>query len=231
MVDRRVGCSRGHVGHAGNRQHLHSHLSRRNHFRHRGHSHQVRANRPQKTYLRRRFIARPQHGSVHAFAHGNSQPLSRIDRHPAIIPRIRFAHVDEPQPKVRIFRSHQRILPLQVDVVADRHQPPLSILRIDAAGSVRQDCGAHSHARKHSHRKHHAAHRIAFIKMHAPLHHHHRALANVAHHQLARVSNGGGARKMRDIVVADADRLRHLVGKSSQPRSQHNRHRRFDGAL
>ena len=67
-------------------------------------------------------------------------------------------------------------------------------------------------------------HRISFIKMDAPLHHHHRPLANIAHHQLACVSNGGGARKMWDIVVADADSLRHLVGKSAQPRPQHDRH-------
>jgi hypothetical protein len=45
------------------------------------------------------------------------------------------------------------------------------------------------------------------------------------------MSNGRGARKMRNIVVADADRVRHLVGKSSQPRPQHNRHGWFDGAL
>ncbi len=121
------------------------------------------------------------------------------------------------KPKARVFRSHQWILPLKIDVVFDHHQPALSVIQIDAAGSVGQDRCAHSHAGENAHRKHHGLRRITFIQVHAPLHDHHWPLANVAQNQLACVPHGRGARKMWNLVVADANGIRHLVGKLAQP--------------
>ena len=120
----------------------------------------------------RRFISWPQHGCVHAFADRNSEPLSRFNRHPAIVPRISFADIDKPQPQVRIFLSHQQICPcvLMWSLIATSRPCPYSWLMPPAA-FVR--IARALHARKSSHRKHHAAHRISFIQVHASLHHHH----------------------------------------------------------
>src|SRR5713226_4886599 len=223
MVQRLVQDSRRGVCHAGNSQHAHFAVPRRDDLRHRGHAHQVRADRAQIAYLGGRFVTRSRDRRVHALVNSHSQAVAFPDGHFAKPPVVRRGHVRKTQPKALVVRSGERIHALQIDVVLDNHQPPLPELVLDSARRIRQDHGLYAHAREHSYRKRHLFHGITFIKMYAALHPGDGDGAHFADHQPARVPDGGGLWKVRNFRVRNLYSAGKFVRERPEAGAQHQR--------
>ena len=58
--------------------------------------------------------------------------------------RVGVRHVGEARAEGVVVGTHQRIGPLQVDVVGDQHQPAALERQVDAAGGVGEHHGAHA---------------------------------------------------------------------------------------
>ena len=120
------------------------------------------------------------------------------------------------RPKSIFVRADQGIGALQVDVVAQHDQAALLEIAIDSARGIRDQNRADSHARHHAHRKNHLLWRVAFIEMHAALHHRYR---HVRHFPITMrpawpmaVDRG----KIRDLFIVNARGIREFVGERAQ---------------
>src|SRR5882724_11342455 len=99
VIQRLVQNSRGRIRHAGNSEHANSAVPRRNDFRHRGHSHKIRANRSKIPYLCRRFVARTGQRGVHPFVHSDAYAVSFPDSHLAKSAVVSAAHIRKSRAK------------------------------------------------------------------------------------------------------------------------------------
>jgi hypothetical protein len=130
--------------------------------------------------------------------------------------RIGVAHVGKAVAEALIVRARQRILSLQVDVIAQHDERALPILGVDASRRVGQYQSANAHPSEHTRRKRNLGRRVAFIKMHASLHYGDRHVARLADYQLSRVSDGSRTRKRWNLRVGDADGFAQVIGKRPQ---------------
>jgi hypothetical protein len=169
--ERLVENSGGHVGDAGDGEHFDSHVARGDHFEGRRHADQVGADDSQIVNLGGRFVTGSEQGGVDAFVQRHSEFGGFFARDCAIVFWSRRASCRE---SARRSGRHWRRLAdsfLQIDVVADQDQRALLIIQIDASRGIGEDDGANSHASEDAHGEGDLLRRIAFVKMHAALHH------------------------------------------------------------
>ena len=70
-----------------------------------------------------------------------------------------------------IVGADQRIESKEIDVVGENQQLADAIALFDSAGSIGKDNGAQAERAEHAHGERDLLRRIAFVKMHAALHH------------------------------------------------------------
>ncbi len=134
---------------------------------------------------------------------------------------VGLRHVREARAEAIIIRAGQRILSLQIDVVGEHDQCTLLVLPIDAAGCVGKNHGANVHAVKHPHGESDFPGGIAFVQVHASLHGGHRHAGGVSDHHLSGVTQGGRARKERNVGIGNARGVGKFVGETTQTGAQH----------
>ena len=196
-------------------------MRRGNHFRHGGHSHQVCADRPQIANLRRRFVTRAGQRRVHALRQLDAQPLPFLQRRLLVRLPVHLRQVGKAHAEAVFVRADQGIDALQIDMVAQNDQASLLEIAIDSARGIGEEHRANSHSRHHAHRKNHLLRRVAFIEMHAALHHRHRRVRHFADHHAPRVADRGGPRKIRDFLVVNARGAREFIRKRAQSAAEH----------
>src|SRR5207237_4484510 len=103
---------------------------------------------------------------------------------------ISISHIRETQTEALIVWSAQRINPLHVDVVANRHQAALAIVSVDPPDGVREDHGLDAHSCKYAYGESYFLDGIYFVQMNAPLHARYRHVSHIADHKPAAVPNG-----------------------------------------
>src|SRR5712664_3172669 len=216
VVERLIQNSRRRICHAGDAEHANAAMPRGDHFRNRGHTHQIGADRAQIAYLRRRLIARPEESRVHALKHPDAHAVSFADGHLTKSAVVRRGHVVETQAESLVVRSGQRIDALQIDVIADHHQPALHEFPFDAARGVGEDHGLYAHARENADGKRHLFRGVAFVKMDPALHPGHGNRSHFSDDELARMANGGRLRKVRNFRVGDFGGIGEFVRESAK---------------
>ncbi len=120
-----------------------------------------------------------------------------------------------------LIRADQGIDALQIDMVAQDDQPSLLEVQVDPAGGIGEKHGANPHPGHHAHRKNHLLRRVAFVEMHAALHHRHGSVRHFADHHPPRVANRRGPRKIRNFLVVDARGSREFIRERAQSAAEH----------
>src|SRR6266567_3704402 len=220
MVERLIEDASSRVGHAGNAEHANAAVARCNHFRNRGHSDQICPDLAKVAYFRRRLVVRPGKRRVHAFVHSYAHAFSFPECHFTKLSVVRRSHVRKARAESFLIGARKRIDALQINVIADRHQPPLHEFLLDATRGVRQNDGLHAHAREDADGKRHLLHGITLVKMDAPLHPGHRDRPHFSDDQLAGMTDRGRLRKVRNFRVRNFRRAREFVRKSAQTRAK-----------
>src|SRR6202140_1034100 len=151
MIQRLIQNPRRSIGNTRNSQHPHLRVSRRYHFRHSGHAHQVGSDRPQISDFRWRFITRSGKRSVNSFINSDTQTVSLSHRNFAKSFVVSRRHVRKPLPEPFIVESRQGVHALQIKVVANHHQTPLR--ELNSARRIGENHRFHSHACKHPDRE------------------------------------------------------------------------------
>ena len=135
----------------------------------------------------------------------------------AIVLRICVSHVGEASAQPLIIRTNQRILSLQVDVIANQYQRALRGVEIDSAGGVGENHGTDSHTPEDANRKRYFLCGVALVKMHAPLHGGDRNASRPAENHASRVPDGCGLGESWDLCVGDVGRVGEGIGEGAQP--------------
>ncbi len=221
MIDLLRQNSRRHIGHARDAEHLHPHVVGHDHFGHGGHPHHVRADRAQITNLRRSLIAGTRHRRVHALVDRDAEFRGHPFGDVAIGLRVGIGHIGKARAQRIVVRAHQRIRALQVDVIADQHQPAALQRQVDAARRVGEHHGPRADGLQHAHSEGHLLHVVAFVQVRPPGHHRHVQLAQLADDQLPGVSHRGGVRPARNIRVRDVLAFSKFVSERAQSAAQH----------
>src|SRR5229473_6424530 len=221
MVERLIEDASSRVGHAGNAEHANAAVARRNHFRNRGHSDKVCADLAKVAYFRRRLVVRPGQRRVHAFVHSDAHAFSFPKGHFTKLSVVRRSHVRKARAESFLIGARKRIDALQIDVIADHHQPALHEFPFDAARGVRENYGLHAHAPENAYGKDHFLRRIAFIKMHAPLHPGNGNRSHFSDDQLPRMADGRRLRKVRNFRIRNFLGLLEFVRERPEARSKH----------
>ena len=204
--------SRRHIGYAGNSQYFQSHVPGSNYLRDGRHPHKVGAKRAQIPNFCGRFETRAGHGRVDSLVDGQTELAGLVQRELAVSFPVGLRHIGIAGPETVVVFPNQRVLALQVNVVADYDQRALLELRIDSAGSVGQDDRANAHAPEHSNGKRDFPGRIAFVEVYPALHGRERNTAGISDHHLSGVSDSRRSGKERNLGVRNANRLAELVG-------------------
>ncbi len=113
-------------------------------------------------------------------------------------------HVGKAHAEAIVIRPGQRVVSLQVDVVADQHQRALLVGEIDSSRRVGKNDGANSHTLEDPHGEGDLLRRISLIKMDAALHRGHGNSCGHADHHLSGVADGRRKRKSRNLSKRDA---------------------------
>src|SRR6202030_1716003 len=116
----------------------------------------------------------------------------------------------------------ERILSLQIDVVADDNQCALLVSQVDAAGGIGENHSTNSHAAKNAHGECDLLRGIALIKVNASLHCCDRDAGNFANYHLSGVADDCGAGKSSNLLVGNANGLSERIGECAQAGAQHN---------
>src|ERR1017187_9593935 len=130
-------------------------------------------------------------------------------------------HVRETRTETIVVGAHQRILALQVDMVANDHQRTPAVVRIDPTGSVGQDNRLQAHPTKRANRERHLLRGVALVEMHAPLHGSDRDAGNGPDHQRSRMAHRGAAREERNIPIRNADAVFEFVREATEPGAEY----------
>src|SRR6266852_2353939 len=151
-----------------------------------------------------------------ALARRNRPPLRFRQRDLAIAFCVCVTHVGKARTKALVIRARQRILSLQIDVIAKDDQRALSVLDVNAPGGVGENQSAYASSPKHARGKCDLGGRIAFIQMHPSLHHGNGNVAALADHKLSGMPNCRGTRECRDVSIGNASGFGEVVSKRSQ---------------
>jgi hypothetical protein len=93
-----------------------------------------------------------------------------------------------------VVRTYQRVRRLQIDVIGDQHQAAAFQRQIDAARGIRKYDGSHAQRSQHAHAEGDLRRRVAFVQVDAARHRGDFQRAQLSEDELARMSDGGGAR-------------------------------------
>ena len=191
MAERLIEDASSRVGHARDAEHANAAVARCNHFRNRGHSDQICPDLAKVAYFRRRLVVRPGQRRVHAFVHSDAHAFSFPKGHFTKLSVVRRSHVRKARAESFLIGARKRIDALQINMIADHHQPALHEFPFNAARGVRQNDGLHAHAREDADGKRHLLHRITLVKMDAALHPRHRDRSHFSDDQLAGMTDRG----------------------------------------
>ena len=198
--------SGGHVGHAGDREYVDSHVAGGDDFCRRRHAHQIGADTAEVFDFRGSFVTRAQQRGVDAFMQ-NQSLLGGF-----FAGNLRGSRGSKPASCRESGRRSDRHSgrpadsSLQIDVIADQNQGALREPEIDASGGVGDDEGANPHAREYPDGKSDLLRGVSLIKMNAALHGSDRDGAGIADDQTSGVADRGGLREsgMSEYGMASA---------------------------
>ncbi len=160
---------------------------------------------------------------VYSFVNVEAEPLRLAQRDFAIWLEVGIAHIRKARAEALVVRSDQRIISLQIDVIANHDQRALAVIEIDRSSRVGEDGGADAEASKDAHREDHFPARISFVQVDAALHRGDGNVASFSDHERAGVSGNGGAREARNFLVRDARGGSEFVGESAEARAENQR--------
>src|ERR1700722_9877110 len=210
VVDGLIEDAGSHVGDAGDAEDFDAHVPGDDHLVNGGHADQVRAPGAEGSDCRGRFVAGPGYAQIDSFRDlggglgQEAQPL-----------RISLCHVEEPWPEPFVVRPGDGIASGEVNVIGDQNQLTLLEIQPDAAGSVGDDQGRDSQSPEDADGKGDFLRRVSLISVDAALHDRDGCPGDGTYYQTAAMTFYRRPRKVRNLLVGNADWLLHLIRKGT----------------
>src|SRR5205085_10488258 len=227
MIDRLVTDARRHVRDTGNSEHLETHVSRDDRFRHRTHPHRIRSETSQQMNLRRRLITWTRQCTVNPATHFNTDRFRLVNYQFLQLRRVNCRHVRKTWSESFIVWTTQRTSTHQIQVIADHHQCALRQLDVNSARGVRQNQRLNAEQFESADRKRDLFKRVTFVVMHPALHRQKRHAVDFPDHETTRVTFGGRTHKPRYVFVRNRDCFLEVVSKSTETTAEYNCDARF----
>lgn len=111
---------------------------------------------------------------------------------------------------------------LEIDVIRDRHQRPLRVGQIDAAGRIGEHDSPDAKAAQRPNAEYHLVHRVPLVEVGASAQHSQGQAVQRADMELARMPDRGGQRPTGNLGVRNRHRVIQRFGERAQSGSQYD---------